>query len=225
MTPTSPADEYGPWVSYHVCSHCKTELSFYTVGHSGGTCPHCGFTTKGTGCSTIQRSKRWHRIKPLRWYEKLLGLRGYGQWEDKELTEQTQMLSTAAPPESPFEQALAMMHAERVRQVSAEGYLIAHDDSHIHGEIGQAAMVYYLCVTRPSFLMRHIAREKVQIRWPWPDGSFKPWKDGSSHFPVLDRRRCLVKAAALIEAEKSRLERLQIHTLKALATMIEQGDD
>lgn len=93
------------------------------------------------------------------------------------------------------EGGVALIAAERQRQIEAEGYDSAHDDAHDNGEIAQAATAY-----------THKAIEQVEtggrtlqsfVYWPWPDG-FK-----ASDTPIPN----LVKAGALIAAEIDRLTR------------------
>lgn len=75
--------------------------------------------------------------------------------------------------------------AERRRQVSAEGWTPEHDDQHKTGELAKAATCYASVYPLAASY------------WPW---DLKWWKPS-------DRRRNLVKAAALILAEIERLDR------------------
>jgi hypothetical protein len=72
--------------------------------------------------------------------------------------------------------------AERKRQVEGEGWDARHDSQHVNGELALAASCY---------------ATGNHDWWPW---DWKWWKPG-------DRRRNLVKAAALIVAEIERLDR------------------
>jgi hypothetical protein len=84
--------------------------------------------------------------------------------------------------------ATADVIAERRRQIQAEGWTPEHDDEHAGGELAQAAAYYAL----------HSTGRFNDIRlWPWSPDWFKP----------TDRRRDLVKAAAMIIAEIERLDR------------------
>lgn len=74
---------------------------------------------------------------------------------------------------------------ERRRQVSAEGWTPEHDDQHKTGELAKAATCYASVYPLAASY------------WPW---DLKWWKPS-------DRRRNLVKAAALILAEIERLDR------------------
>jgi hypothetical protein len=88
--------------------------------------------------------------------------------------------------------------AERSRQVNVKGWDYAHDDAHPNGEIAAFAAVY---------AMPEAARE-----WPAEETGY-----GSTFAEALcprdwvpkfgDRRRDLVKAAALVIAEIERLDR------------------
>lgn len=79
--------------------------------------------------------------------------------------------------------------AERLRQVNAEGWSYEHDDEHDEGELAMAAAAY----------CEHAINQDDNVPgfWPWPAGQWKP----------KDRRRDLVRAAALIIAEIERLDR------------------
>lgn len=77
---------------------------------------------------------------------------------------------------------------EREQQEEREGYDADHDDEHVNDELATAAAVYAL---GPEY-------EKIdETLWPWhPDEpKFK------------DRRRDLIRAAALLVAEIERLDR------------------
>lgn len=91
--------------------------------------------------------------------------------------------------------------AERRRQMEAEGWTPEHDDDHEHGQLASAAASY---ASPDDFDPKHIplrsepvGRVSVPSAWPW-DGQW--WKP-------TDRRRDLIKAAALIVAEIERLDR------------------
>lgn len=79
--------------------------------------------------------------------------------------------------------------AERRRQVEAEGWTPEHDDEHANGELALAAACYSV-TTYPQAV-------GLLGFWPW---GMKWWKP-------TDRRRNLVKAAALILAEIERIDR------------------
>jgi hypothetical protein len=84
-------------------------------------------------------------------------------------------------------QAAADVLAERQRQKSAEGWSERHDDDHDCDELAKAAACY--AVAYP--------KAKCPKQWPW-DGSW--WKP-------KDRRRNLVRAAALLMAQIERDDR------------------
>lgn len=96
-------------------------------------------------------------------------------------------------------QAARDVLAERRRQIEAEGWTPEHDDAHAKGEMAQAAACY--ANHAPARYADHRIyvdpRITVPIRWPWARKWWKP----------ADRRRDLVKAAALILAEIERLDR------------------
>ena len=76
--------------------------------------------------------------------------------------------------------------AERVRQTESEGWTAEHDDEHEGGELAEAAACYALGTATSD-------------TWPgsWDQAWWKP----------RDRRRNLVRAAALLIAEIERLDR------------------
>lgn len=79
--------------------------------------------------------------------------------------------------------------AERQRQIGAEGYTLAHDNQHVHGELASMAAKYAL---------PHHWREWCSTPlWIVKEWSFRPSPD--------DRIKELTKAGALIAAEIDRL--------------------
>ena len=85
--------------------------------------------------------------------------------------------------------------AERNRQMDVEGWSLGHDDTHANGELACAAGCYALHagMPEPGQVPSGIAPQD----WPWSAEWWKP----------QDRRRDLVRAAALIVAEIERLDR------------------
>lgn len=106
-------------------------------------------------------------------------------------------------------EVLADVRAERVRQMHVEGWTEEHDDQHAAGEMARAAACYALAAvdTKPlcATLGANFAGNTVwggqvaltTLLWPWAAKWWKP----------KDRRRDLVRAAALIVAEIERLDR------------------
>lgn len=86
--------------------------------------------------------------------------------------------------------------AERQRQRDSEGWDDAHDDAHTDGSLATAAACYAMSGAgcQPAF----IARVKSSI-WKWAPTWWKP----------KNKRRDLVRAAALIVAEIERLDRAE----------------
>lgn len=82
--------------------------------------------------------------------------------------------------------------AERARQIADEGWTLEHDDKHASGELAGAAACYAL-----NGIAHWAARQAVEMFWPWNREWWKP----------KDRRRDLVRAAALIVAEIERIDR------------------
>lgn len=99
--------------------------------------------------------------------------------------------------------AIEEVIAERERQKSVEGWTPEHDDIHTDGEMASAAACYALNGARERF-----ADGIGPLFWPWERKWWKP----------KDRRRDLVRAAALIVAEIERLDRNQKPTIEAIRT-------
>jgi hypothetical protein len=97
------------------------------------------------------------------------------------------------------DQAARDVLAERRRQVEAEDWTLEHDGMHDSGEMAQAAACYALH-TEPVGNIGDYLRF-----WPWDAEWWKP----------KDRRRNLVRAAALILAEIERLDRAATPALPA----------
>lgn len=83
---------------------------------------------------------------------------------------------------APTQVVCAEIYFERSRQTIVEGWSLEHDDAHMLGEMAKAAACYALNSTH---------------YWPWDRKWWKP----------KERRRDLVRAAALIVAEIERLDR------------------
>lgn len=111
--------------------------------------------------------------------------------------------------------AIADIRAERVRQMHIEGWTTRHDDAHHDGQMAMAAAAYIIngdprtefklvpvmqvtgvrSAADPSHI--HVGNVSAPKIWPWYGQWWKP----------KDRRRDLVRAAALIVAEIERLDR------------------
>lgn len=90
--------------------------------------------------------------------------------------------------------------AERRRQIEAEGWTPKHDDQHSKGDLAVAAACYALhgvSFDHRSHPIRDIIGMALKYIWPWMIEWWKP----------KDRRRDLIRAAALIVAEIERLDR------------------
>lgn len=110
---------------------------------------------------------------------------------------------------------IADVRAERVRQMHVEGWTEAHDDQHDDGQMALAAAAYILTREPRTEYKLFPVMQRVDVRsaedpthhhvgnvsapkiWPWYGQWWKP----------KDRRRDLVRAAALIVAEIERLDR------------------
>jgi hypothetical protein len=90
--------------------------------------------------------------------------------------------------------------AERQRQVTAEGWTAAHDDTHAQSEMTAAACCYAALARRQADGVIKSAAKDIMAPsgWPW---DWEWWK------PSDDPIRNLVKAGALIAADIDRLQR------------------
>ena len=107
-----------------------------------------------------------------------------------------------------FGSATAMMDVidERLRQQSVEGWSLEHDDAHSSGEMAAAAATYAYSTTLSDRHRQYVSGiysidNSVTLRELWPASWDKIW------WKPTDRRRDLVKAAALLIAEIERLDR------------------
>jgi hypothetical protein len=91
---------------------------------------------------------------------------------------------------------IELIAEERKRQIEKEGWSHDHDDTHSNGELQQAAKVYE---TPPA--KRKFKNDKYKPKgWPWHRAWYKP--------DILNRQRELIKAGALYQAEKDRIDRI-----------------
>lgn len=120
----------------------------------------------------------------------------------------TETKTTGAPPpqeQMPASQAVLDVIAERRRQIESEGWSPQHDDAHVDYSLAKAACIYAVGATLDiadrAVMDTYGASGTpgwMKELWPWDIEWWKP----------TDRRRDLVKAAALIIAEIERLERV-----------------
>lgn len=100
---------------------------------------------------------------------------------------------------------------ERVRQVTAEGYLHEHDDEHTDCSIAIAAACY--AAPHRIYVKRDFADGVSFVDpWPWHSNFDKRPHEGNTvrsncAHGEAKRRSLLVKAAALIVAEIERIDR------------------
>lgn len=98
---------------------------------------------------------------------------------------------------------VALIRAERLRQVAVEGWSPEHDDEHDGGALATAASCY-VRITKYQWVLGNnegTVEYRLPAGWPreWGPEWWKPSKD-----PI----RNLVKAGALIAAEIDRLQRI-----------------
>lgn len=101
---------------------------------------------------------------------------------------------------------IELITAERLRQITAEGWTPEHDDEHGDGQLADAAMCYIGTTTNRYDGYSRMYRE-VPAAWPWDDKWWKP-------APWPERIRNLVKAGALIAAEIDRIQREESATAR-----------
>lgn len=87
--------------------------------------------------------------------------------------------------------------AERQRQQEVEGWTAEHDDQHKNGGMALAAACYAMS---GSGLNDRVRSETVGTIWPWTGWAWAWWKP-------KEKRRDLVRAAALLLAEIERIDR------------------
>lgn len=92
-----------------------------------------------------------------------------------------------------------LIRAERLRQVEAEGFSSAHDDSHTGGELLDAAMAYLVAAKR-ALRGEETPHGWVAEFWPWPAEEWHPTGD-----PLRD----LIKGLSLGAAEADRQLRVR----------------
>lgn len=148
-------------------------------------CPECGYGVKvdEDGCCVMCGSQAFGR-----------GVDQAIEYRHRAIAQES---CDASPTEQPtlarliFNRAAEDVVAERQRQVDAEGWTAEHDDQWTHGELALAAC----CYTWPG----RQDRQPYPVLWPWDPAWYKP----------KDRRRDLVRAAALLLAEIERIDRLE----------------
>lgn len=93
-------------------------------------------------------------------------------------------------------QALHDVMAERRRQMMVEGWTAKHDDAHGNGAMAVAAACYALA-SEPAIQLDTL---NFAALWRWTGWAMEWWKP-------KDKRRNLVRAAALLLAEIERMDR------------------
>jgi len=124
-----------------------------------------------------------------------------GRWQGVEYEFSFKGASSPPTPPRPIdmgeiERALEDVRAERERQKTVEGWTPKHDDEHQTGDLARAAVCYADPVDKD--------RENAPPNWPWDEAWWNP----------KDRRRDLVRAAALLLAEIERLDRQALAAIK-----------
>lgn len=94
--------------------------------------------------------------------------------------------------------AYDMLAVERQRQIDQEGWHYKHDDAHDDVELLRAAM----CYLNEAICAQAYRSDGKPLSWPWDDCWWKP----------TTAERNLVKAGALLLAERDRLNRIKAYT-------------
>lgn len=89
--------------------------------------------------------------------------------------------------------ALEAIRAERQRQIEAEGWTPEHDAEHEPGHLLRAGVIYLWHGTDKAAPMD---KDGAPLGWPWEPQWWKP----------KDRRRNLIRAGALMLAEKDAIK-------------------
>jgi transcriptional regulator with XRE-family HTH domain len=156
----------------------------------------------GISFQQVQKYERgWNRISASRLFQLcgILGVQPNYFFEGLLMTDNTKdPWSDFARPH--WHDAVRAIEAERERQVTVQNRNLAEDDAYTYGELARAGASYALA-TVPGFDII------AAIIWPWDIKTFKP----------ADRRRNLVKAAALIVAEIERLDRADMARQNSVA--------
>lgn len=99
---------------------------------------------------------------------------------------------------------LRAVAVERERQVAVEGWTQEHDDEHDKGELASAALCYTIAATLKAGELAEMITggwsntpADIKSTWPWEP---EWWKPGTP-------QRMLEKAAALLIAERERIDR------------------
>lgn len=98
---------------------------------------------------------------------------------------------------------LQLVHEERMRQIDEKHYMPRHDDKYTY-ELSRAAAAYALAeFDRSNFNPQFgfLGDEKPSPVWPWNKAFWKPEPN--------NRKRELIKAAALLFADFDRISRLE----------------
>ena len=96
---------------------------------------------------------------------------------------------------------LAEIAAERRRQTEVEGWSPEHDDEHTDGSMADVAAAYAMTMVPLQQVSNHPYRGVSWLPTFWPASWGKQW------WKPKDRRRDLIRAAALLVAEIERLDR------------------
>ena len=131
--------------------------------------------------------------------------------EEREMREQMEQRAYEMARADEDRYVLREIDEERTRQIASEGWTAEHDDGHTNGELARAAGCYALHAGLPE--PAQVAAGHAPGDWPWDAAWWKP----------KDRRRDLIRAAALIVAEVERLDRAS-RASADLQAIIDRGE-
>lgn len=117
--------------------------------------------------------------------------------EQHEIDRYAAIINMSATRVPPVPSGVELIAAERLRQITAEGYDWAHDDEHDEGELALAAAAYAM-----TSIGEVEDRGNGEVWWPW-----RSRHDAADGFKPTYGVRDLVRAGALIAAEIDRLQR------------------
>lgn len=123
--------------------------------------------------------------------------RTQAEWDAMQANKERALFWENRPPHAM--QALHDVMAERHRQMMVEGWSAKHDDEHGDGAMAVAAACYAIADQRAI----QVATVDLLKLWQWTGWARMWWKP-------KDKRRNLVRAAALLLAEIERMDRADV---------------
>jgi hypothetical protein len=182
-----PRSEEGGGVGLRRFRHKKRGTTYRLIGEAQ---IQCASPLTEYEVVTVYRAE----VGPLN-DESGLWVRRKAEFEDGRFEE----IEATTPPPKP-EDALRDVADERKRQIEVERWTVEHDDGHSDGEMALAAACYAMAGRYYSTW----TDDYVRRYWPWSKEWWRP----------TNKRRNLIKAAALIVAEIERIDRAALTTVQ-----------